>query len=243
MGRKSKTLVLLIVSLFLTSLVLIPHGTVKAQTRTLVVPDQYPTIQDAVDNASAGDTVFVKKGTYDILGYYDGIQIDKSISLIGEDNQSTIINDTSSSLSHDVIHITADNVTISGFTINGNGVEIGVDVEDTYSHVPINCDLTGNNILNCGVGLDVYGSTSTLTGQIQYLPSYLTVKGNTFSGNNDGIYMSGSNSTICGNTISSNLNVGIIIDSCLFVNISNNLITNNGLSPQSENESGGLWLR
>ena len=39
-------------------------GAVKAESKTIVVPDDYATIQEAVDAASEGDTVFVKSGTY-----------------------------------------------------------------------------------------------------------------------------------------------------------------------------------
>jgi len=54
---------------------------------TLIVPDNYPTIQLAVGNATDGDTVFVKSGVYD----EDVVIEDKSISLIGEDPSTTII--------------------------------------------------------------------------------------------------------------------------------------------------------
>ncbi|MBE3136539.1 MAG: hypothetical protein IMZ43_03980, partial [Thermoplasmata archaeon] len=39
----------------------------------------YSTIQDAIDNSSNGDTVYVYNGTY-----YEHVEIDKSITLIGE---------------------------------------------------------------------------------------------------------------------------------------------------------------
>jgi pectin methylesterase-like acyl-CoA thioesterase len=54
--------------------------------RTIVVPDAYGTIQDAVDNASSGDTVFVTSGTY-----IECVNISKSLSLIGEHKAETII--------------------------------------------------------------------------------------------------------------------------------------------------------
>ena len=55
---------------------------------TIVVPDDYPTIGAAIDNASEGDTVFVKMGTYEETT----LTINKSISLIGEDTANTILN-------------------------------------------------------------------------------------------------------------------------------------------------------
>ena len=36
----------------------------KAQTGTITVPDDYSTIQEAINNASHGDTVYVKNGVY-----------------------------------------------------------------------------------------------------------------------------------------------------------------------------------
>jgi parallel beta-helix repeat protein len=59
---------------------------VKAEPKTIVVPDDYPTIADAVGNASPGDTVFVRKGNY-----AGGIALNKPITLKGEDAESTII--------------------------------------------------------------------------------------------------------------------------------------------------------
>ena len=47
----------------------------------------YSSIQRAIDNANDGDTVFVYSGTY-----YEYINVNKSINLIGENNIKTIIN-------------------------------------------------------------------------------------------------------------------------------------------------------
>ena len=49
-------------------------------------PNNYTKIQDAVDNASDGDTVFVYHGIYE-----ENIIINKSIDLIGENKETTII--------------------------------------------------------------------------------------------------------------------------------------------------------
>ena len=59
---------------------------VKAASKTITVPDDYLKIQDAIANASPGDTVFVRKGNY-----AGGIALNKPIWLRGEDAKSTFI--------------------------------------------------------------------------------------------------------------------------------------------------------
>ena len=55
------TLILLIVSL---ASLAYKSQTVGTSPTTITVPDDYPTIQTAIGNATAGDTVFVRNGTY-----------------------------------------------------------------------------------------------------------------------------------------------------------------------------------
>jgi parallel beta-helix repeat protein len=79
----------------------------------------YQFIQDGVDNASVGDTVFVYKGIY-----YENLRIVKmreSIALVGEDRNSTIIDGLNKG---SVINVGAGRVLIENFTIR-NGT-IGV---------------------------------------------------------------------------------------------------------------------
>ncbi len=75
----------------------------------------YSNIQDAIDNASNNNTVFVFD---DSSPYYENLIVDKSINLIGENKVTTIIDGSKSS---DVISISSDSVTITGFTIQNSG--------------------------------------------------------------------------------------------------------------------------
>ncbi len=120
MGRIGKPLALMLVLLFILSLVTFQPLTVKAE-KTIVVPQDYPTIQSAIGNASSGHTIYIKSGTY----YESQLNITKSIKIIGEDAKNTsIINidklgwePTLSPFpppAPKVIQITADNVKISG---------------------------------------------------------------------------------------------------------------------------------
>ena len=63
MGKRAA---LVLVLFFLSASCLITPLPVKAESRTLIVPDDYSTIQSAIKNAAAGDIVFVKKGTYNV---------------------------------------------------------------------------------------------------------------------------------------------------------------------------------
>lgn len=82
-------------------------------------PGNYTVIQDAVDNASAGDTVYVYHGTYNQLpGIMQCVDISKSIHLIGEDKNTTIINGIRK---WDVVTVGTNKVDISGFTIQNAG--------------------------------------------------------------------------------------------------------------------------
>ncbi|UCF13418.1 MAG: right-handed parallel beta-helix repeat-containing protein [Thermoplasmatales archaeon] len=94
-------------------------------------PGNYTRIQDAIDNASDGDTVFVYIGRYNLD---ERLKINKSIRLTGEDKDNTIINDSG-------ISIVVSEVCVSDFTIqNGSGITI-----DSYSReVTNNNTITGN---------------------------------------------------------------------------------------------------
>ena len=78
-------------------------------SKVIRVPDDYPTIQAAIDAASSGYNITVSSGTY-----FEHLVIDKPLKLIGEDKNTTIINGSGSG---SCVNITADNVEISGFTI------------------------------------------------------------------------------------------------------------------------------
>jgi len=75
-------------------------------------PNNYTKIQDAIDNASNGDTVFVYD---DSSPYYENIGIDKSINLLGENRETTVISGNKDE--EIVIIIKANHVNISHFTI------------------------------------------------------------------------------------------------------------------------------
>ena len=115
-------------------------------------PADFHTIQDAIDAASEGHTIFVHEGVYHEHAYpnYD-VYIDKSISLIGENKSTTVIDGQGTGI---VVHILEDEVTISGFTIQNSGSG-GFDLYRD-SAIMIWSDgnsIFGNNIMNNEIGI------------------------------------------------------------------------------------------
>ncbi|MEF8848146.1 MAG: NosD domain-containing protein [Candidatus Thermoplasmatota archaeon] len=146
-----KSTVVLVISFFLlnffTGLNFVKNVSADTGASTLYVggnnPSNYTTIQDAVEAANKGDTVYVYNGTY-----YENIKIIKSINLVGEDKNNTIID---GKRAHSVIYITADGVSITGFTIqNGsrdNYLRAGIEI---YS---VDNKIKGNIITDNLVGI------------------------------------------------------------------------------------------
>jgi parallel beta-helix repeat protein len=89
-------------------------------------PGNYSKIQDAIDNASAGDTIFVYD---DSAPYLEQLFINTTLSLLGENRTTTIINSTVNEY-YTVVRINADDTILTGFTIilnGGPGVEVSRD--------------------------------------------------------------------------------------------------------------------
>lgn len=214
LGDKRVILILLLVLCF--AVVSFPQiGVVNAEPSTIIVPDDYPTIQEAINNAVDNDTVFVKQGTYN-----ENITISKSLSLIGENSHTTIINGSNFGTA---ILIIANNVKVSGFTVK-NGESItppGYMAPDKTHGIHLlhanYCNISGNNVEYNGYGIWLYDSSSN------------TINGNNITYNWDGIALQKSiNNQITRNRVEAN-RFGV-----RFASSMNNIFRNNNLKDNTD---------
>lgn len=170
------------------------------------VPTNFTTIQSAINNAIAGTVIYVLNGTY-----HEDLIINKSISLIGINRDTTIIVGYQANY---VLSVTAANVQINNLTIMKTGIstdESGIRLSSSGNVV------THNNITNKNAdsGIFLYLSTNNVisnnvvsgngNGFSLYLSGNNIFSGNIVSNNNAGagLYLS-SNNVFEGNTISNN---------------------------------------
>jgi hypothetical protein len=202
---------------------------IKGEARTIVVPDDYPTIGAAIENASEGDTIYVKIGIYEETT----LTVNKSISLIGDDRMNTILKldppygkPTGFHLAgsgveteygyYEAIKIEADNVKVSGLTINctqssifvmGNGTQITNNNLPGVVIIGSGTRITNNNLTSTFLQ---QGKDSTVTGNF-IQKDLISESGDSIIANNimGSLFSTGSNVHLEKNCVSS----GFIFDS------------------------------
>ncbi len=184
----------------------------SASAATLYVDDdgtaQYKTIQDAVNHASSGDTIIVQSGTYK-----ETVNMTSSgLTFLGKGYPK--VNGFENWV--DISDFGTDNENINGFSIMKNGISIagkynggniirnnyfysyGVSISDMEYSFPEN--LIMNNEFN-GCGISLWKASAKITGNRIYKTKYGIqlgyeafcdeISGNTLSGCDVGLYMSG----------------------------------------------------
>jgi len=183
-------------------------------------PGNYTFIQEAIDDAENGDTVYVYSGEY-----YEHLNISKTINLVGECKETTFIDDNEQHGT--VVFITADDVTVTGFTIgnrqtsmisgrnSGDGIYLSF-VEDCEIYDTI---IQGNN--RFGIYLDSSSNNRIYTNMI--LDNYVAENigcGIKISDHSD-------NNEITNNILSRNW-CAMGIDVSCNNNVAENIISDNG---------------
>jgi parallel beta-helix repeat protein len=179
----------IMLTLLLTSMLTLAFNIqpVKAEPKTWYVDDSggadFTRIQDAINAASAGDTIYVYNGTY-----YEHIYISKSLTLIGENKYATIID---AGYGYAVTVSYTQGVKFTRLTIRN--AEIGIDISQSSNNT-----IVDNIITNCTWGGPYWGGGISL----EYSNDN-TVADNTISNTTEyGIWLNSYNNIVTGNIIS-----------------------------------------
>jgi len=193
---RNKTAATVFVSALLLSAILGAELTMPVNASIYHV---YPgeSIQEAINSAQSGDTVFVHEGTYS-----EQVSVNKSLALIGENANTTIIKG--------VYARNASNVKICGFTIRQRIRGINLNGCNTI--------IVSGNIVT---GNTQYGIFLVNSGNI-------TISGNIVLNNGiRGIYLRYSNNnTVTNNTVSKHSQYGILLYSSSNNVVSDNMVSN-----------------
>jgi parallel beta-helix repeat protein len=114
---------------------------------------KYSSIQEAIDNATAGDTLRVSSGTY-----YENLWIiGKPVSLEGENKATTVIDGNEDGT---VINVIGSDIIITSLTIQNSGCACA-DLAGIYLKVlDQNVSVIDNNIVNNGYGIKLVRTTN-----------------------------------------------------------------------------------
>ncbi len=145
-------------------------------------PGNYTKIQDAIDNASDGDTVFVYD---DSSPYYENLVIDKKVYLYGENRETTIIDGMKKGDGIKVNIKSGKRIFIAGFTIrncySSSGISAGIFLDNSDSHI-IFYNIFLNNEYN---GILIYSSNNITVWKNDFMNNDVAI--NLYRGNNNSI--------------------------------------------------------
>lgn len=198
------------------------------------VPQDYPTITQAIDAASDGYTIQVNRRSGETQStYYERLVINKQLILVGESKENVTIDGSAAGT---VIRIQADNVQIRGFTIRNAGRKYSGIRANSYSYLTA----ANNTIETCKYGIVfIYSYYSTVVQNLLFNNSVAgislsdsignNVNDNTVSDSAYGIELSSTNTTFVTRNTVTDTSYGIYLEYSSNNTVDENTLLRNGV--------------
>ena len=117
----------------------------------IIVPDTYLSIQEAINHAIPGETIYVKTGVY-----LENIVINKnSLKIVGQNKYTTIIDGQKTGT---VVYVKADDIVFEGFTVKNSGnnfTDSGIYIDHS-----LEAHISDNNVIASNLGIYLYASSN-----------------------------------------------------------------------------------
>lgn len=246
---KGKLVFVLYLLLLMSCLVFARFGQPEARASSgfpvhnLSTGSNYASIQAAIDANETldGQTILVDEGTY-----YENVVVDKALSLVGENVNTTVVDggglDT-------VVKVGVDGVNVSGLTIQNSGSQwlhdFGVDLTSRE-----NCRIDGCIIRNHGYSVyAAYAQNNTISSNIITNASSYPIMiqsdagnnfvvNNTISGSSEGVHIEDSSD---GNLVAYNSISYIGYEGIYVLSSNSNVIVNNEISSSGQDVPGLIY--
>ncbi len=195
----------------------------SVQSAVIHVPTDQPTVQAGIDIAAIGDTVQLAPGTY-----YENVTIDKAVTLVGETQNSTIIDADSSG---DCILVIAEGAVIKNLSVQHGGIE---DPHEDFWDSGIKIVGADNVLVE-----DCYIYANVKAGLSLTASSYCVIRGCFFYRNEVGIlffadpygpYINNASNQIIGNVVMVNSGVGILFEHSAATYHTENIVRSNWIA-------------
>jgi parallel beta-helix repeat protein len=199
---------------------------------------KYSSIQEAINNANEGDSLHISSGTY-----FENIVINKSVSIFGENKDTTAID---GGRVGSVVEVTSNNVVFNGFSVKNSSLETGTSHAGIKISGANGCSIADNFVMENRFGIFAFSQGTGIQdnvvidnnqGVVLYSSFSMTIEKNNVSRNTVGISLAYCHDNIVlGNDVknSSAGGHGIIISSDSF----NNSVVSNEIF----NNYHGMWL-
>jgi len=124
-----------------------------ANPETIIVPDTYLSIQEAINYARPYETIYVKAGVY-----LEHIVIGKdNLKIVGENKNTTIIDGQRTGT---VVYIKANSTVFGSFTIKNSGcnfTDSGIYIDHS-----LKANISDNNVIDSNLGIYLYASSNII---------------------------------------------------------------------------------